>query len=345
MNLEDAIYKLLGVSPAEQPPDSYRLLGIAPFESDPEVIRNAAARQILFVRQPHDASADAFSDKLIRLVTEARSRLLNPASKRLYDDSLRRGEQPGGQLSDGKRFAGPTSGDSRADSRAASSAAVAAPPRSAERARPARREIASLTKATPREMRTGVCEAEEDTKLNHGPREWVVGVDASCDFVVKSPYVSRRHCRLWETEGLFWVEDLGSRNGTHINHCRIEGRQVVDQDDVVTLGSQARLPWPPTSIDPGGQHEVQLITIGRGRANDVVLRDASVSRHHAQLSVFADRVLVEDLGSTNGTYVGGSAVRVNRQAISRSDMIRVGRFQLPACELIDGGRTELLAKE
>ncbi len=42
MKLGEALYRWLGVPPAEQPPDHYRLLGLTRFEADPTVIGAAA---------------------------------------------------------------------------------------------------------------------------------------------------------------------------------------------------------------------------------------------------------------------------------------------------------------
>ncbi len=47
------------------------------------------------------------------------------------------------------------------------------------------------------------------------------------------------------------------------------------------------------------------ISIGRDIANDFVINDAEVSRKHAKLTQEGDRYRIEDLNSTNGTYVDG----------------------------------------
>jgi pSer/pThr/pTyr-binding forkhead associated (FHA) protein len=47
----------------------------------------------------------------------------------------------------------------------------------------------------------------------------------------------------------------------------------------------------------------QIITLGRGADNTVVLSESNVSTHHARLIIDGDEIVVEDLGSTNGTSV------------------------------------------
>ncbi len=48
--------------------------------------------------------------------------------------------------------------------------------------------------------------------------------------------------------------------------------------------------------------------IGRDPAVAVFIDDATVSRHHARLTIGADRVILEDLGSKNGTFVLGKRI-------------------------------------
>ena len=48
--------------------------------------------------------------------------------------------------------------------------------------------------------------------------QWVVGRSRSCDIMIHSSMVSRRHCLITRTpDGIFVIEDLGSTNGTYLN--------------------------------------------------------------------------------------------------------------------------------
>ncbi|HYN88848.1 MAG TPA: FHA domain-containing protein, partial [Ardenticatenaceae bacterium] len=51
-----------------------------------------------------------------------------------------------------------------------------------------------------------------------------------------------------------------------------------------------------------------LTAIGRWPDNDVVLPDRTVSRHHAQIRKVGTQFLLEDLESTNGTFVNGERI-------------------------------------
>ncbi len=66
----------------------------------------------------------------------------------------------------------------------------------------------------------------------------------------------------------------------------------------------------------------QAVTLGRMPGSNVVIDDPKVSRQHAQVYVDQDRVILVDLGSTNGTYVNG--VRVSRTELHNQDEITIG---------------------
>jgi len=51
------------------------------------------------------------------------------------------------------------------------------------------------------------------------------------------------------------------------------------------------------------------LTIGKAEGNDLVLPDPTVSRHHCVVRVTADGIEIEDLGSTNGTTLGGHRIK------------------------------------
>jgi hypothetical protein len=70
------------------------------------------------------------------------------------------------------------------------------------------------------------------------------------------------------------------------------------------------------------------LTIGRGGQNDLVLDgDEFASARHARIEARRDGVWVEDLGSTNGTYVNGAKVD-GSQRLGSGDLLRVGETDL-----------------
>jgi pilus assembly protein CpaF len=67
------------------------------------------------------------------------------------------------------------------------------------------------------------------------------------------------------------------------------------------------------------------VTVGRVRGNDIVLPKGNVSKHHCKLFVRGGEILVEDLRSTNGTYVNGRKI-VEPTPVVLSDKVFVGDF-------------------
>ena len=89
------------------------------------------------------------------------------------------------------------------------------------------------------------------------------------------------------------------------------------------------------SIDGVVVKEYQLIkdrsTIGRRPYNDVVIDNLAVSGEHAVVQMVDGRAVLEDLGSTNGTYVNGKAIK--KQELAHDDTIEVGKYKV---KFVDG---------
>jgi len=68
------------------------------------------------------------------------------------------------------------------------------------------------------------------------------------------------------------------------------------------------------------------VTIGRNIDNDIHIDDSTISSHHARIILGSGNSIIEDLGSTNGTYVNGQ--RIKQQEITAGDKIMIGQHQL-----------------
>jgi len=71
------------------------------------------------------------------------------------------------------------------------------------------------------------------------------------------------------------------------------------------------------------------IRLGRGCHCDFVVRDPTVSRVHAEIRVESERVILQDLDSTNGTFVND--VRMEKEVVNLGDRIRLGSAELEMC--------------
>ena len=66
--------------------------------------------------------------------------------------------------------------------------------------------------------------------------------------------------------------------------------------------------------------------MGRRPYNDIVIDNLAVSGEHAVLQMSGNEVHLEDLNSTNGTYVNGKAVK--KQLLQNSDVVEIGKYKI-----------------
>jgi len=100
-------------------------------------------------------------------------------------------------------------------------------------------------------------------------------------------------------------------------------RVVMAVSDVLAVGGPPRSSVPTLWLEGLGSRP---LLIGRGGECDVIMRDASVSRRHAQIVRVDDGFQVADLGSLNGTWIGGR--RVGQVEVAAGDVITLGGAHL-----------------
>ncbi len=171
------------------------------------------------------------------------------------------------------------------------------------------------------------------------------------------PAVRMRHAVIERGGGAYVLRSLAVQEGTLVNGARIETATLKDGDRITIGGyqlgfhlrqgaqlrAQAGAPRPPSVpapqaasgafassgprlVDGAGAHfpirADQVTRIGRALDNDVVLNDASVSRHHASIESQNGAFHLHDLGSQNGTFVANQRVTVVR--LKDGDALRLG---------------------
>ena len=67
----------------------------------------------------------------------------------------------------------------------------------------------------------------------------------------------------------------------------------------------------------------ESLRIGRHPYNEVSVGDKSMSRYHCWVSKFKTEVVIEDLGSSNGTYVNGTVIS-KPTVLQKGDRVKVG---------------------
>jgi hypothetical protein len=84
------------------------------------------------------------------------------------------------------------------------------------------------------------------------------------------------------------------------------------------------------SLDGVVIKEVQITkdktTLGRRPYNDIVIDNLAVSGEHAVMQMVGADVFIEDLNSTNGTYINGKAVK--KQLLGHNDTVEIGKYKI-----------------
>lgn len=167
----------------------------------------------------------------------------------------------------------------------------------------------------------------------------VVGRDPACDVVVPTGEVSRKHAVIAAGPGGYRVTDL-SANGLSVNGERVASSCRLAAGDVLKVGSEefrfhsdaaparpvlATLEVKSSGVLNGTVFEIRsrLTHIGRGAHNEISLADDSVSDSHAKLQRRDEGWYVVDMGSTNGTYVGGRRI-LGESLLEGAPDLRVG---------------------
>lgn len=163
-----------------------------------------------------------------------------------------------------------------------------------------------------------------------------IGRSTSNNCVLANPSVSGRHAELaLASDGKqATLRDLGSTNGTFVNGRRLQPGEMV----TVTVTDRLRFGSEDTTLSsiiamasktvvlsgPGIGTGTDRRTIGKAADNNIVMNYDDVSRHHAVLYRDAQgNVVIEDVGSTNGTFVNG--IRVVSQVLHAGDKVCITR--------------------
>lgn len=178
--------------------------------------------------------------------------------------------------------------------------------------------------------------------------------------IIRDNEVSRDHLRLVRVENGFEIEDTGSSNGTFIDGQPLDDVRMLDDHAVIELGDSITLEyWPgdpeesaavvstqanyPTNsqtylivtVHSDEQPAVYPLTgvvsvVGRSTTCDIVIVEPEVSREHFRITLTPGGYLVDDMGSTNGTYVNGRRLQDTYQ-LQYGDVLQIGTtvfFQL-----------------
>lgn len=170
--------------------------------------------------------------------------------------------------------------------------------------------------------------------------EVVIGRSRKCALRLDSSDVSSEHLRIGVENGNFWIEDLGSTNGTFVDGERVSGRRYIASAELIAVGAEYTLtvvacqedmaslrePKSAARSEPAvaaasypcliSEAEVvrpqritispgKTITVGRDPSSDVWIGEAHISRVHLEIECDLRGHLTLTDCSSNGTFLNG----------------------------------------
>ena len=81
--------------------------------------------------------------------------------------------------------------------------------------------------------------------------------DSICDICIRKSSISKMHCLIVRTDGLLFIRDLGSTNGTKVNGQRVVRGALLPGDELAFAGEKFRVEMGPGDPDPEIDPEIQ----------------------------------------------------------------------------------------
>lgn len=166
--------------------------------------------------------------------------------------------------------------------------------------------------------------------------------------------LSRRHARIFIEHGAVYIADLDSKNGTSVNGAEVRQKPApLHNGDTISFGSRLsyRVQFVPRAKQRASVARTVTVTLAPERddlglqpidinqypfliskADDLFARHRAqyphqvnyVSRRHAHVFLKNDTPFVEDLGSTNGTFVNGKRLEAAAVPLENADVVAFG---------------------
>lgn len=182
-----------------------------------------------------------------------------------------------------------------------------------------------------------------DLRVSYADRTEVFGTDVTVSvgrsvdatFQIGDPSISRIHFKVaFDPKTSMWeLTDAGSANGCWVNGVQVTSVRVTSpleihlgNDPLAAVVTVAPAAAQVREILPQVTQRASDVIIGKAVDADFILTDVLVSRKHARLMDLGGSLVIEDLGSTNGTYVNGKLIRTS--PVHDGDIITLGNTDL-----------------
>ena len=82
-----------------------------------------------------------------------------------------------------------------------------------------------------------VSESDRNWMVDVEPFPFIIGRDEDCDLKLIDKRISRHHSEIRRSGDMLWIRDLGSTNGTYVNHVKIRQAELLEPEDLISIGN------------------------------------------------------------------------------------------------------------
>lgn len=197
---------------------------------------------------------------------------------------------------------------------------------------------------------------EEDVIIRVDKPIITLGRSMDNEISIDETNISRHHLRIENRNNLFYVKDLNSTNGTYVNGKKITKSTLLQNLDIIQIGTSSlcfmddrldsdsiefpevmdslsgtnmtfcylEVIHPPTLCNKYKMEKTHVV-LGREKECDIVLRDITCAKRHAQVIYTGKEFKIQDLG-WNGTVVNGEATK--EHTLYENDIIELGKVKI-----------------
>ena len=131
------------------------------------------------------------------------------------------------------------------------------------------------------------------------PVPFIVGRDEDCDLKLTAKGISRHHVEIRRSGDHLWIRDLGSKNGTFVNHQKLQQAELLEDGDIISIG-KFKFCLKSIESDTDSMTETDIIDISKDFDSlaslepkiRALLADRNVIPYFQPILKFSDRTVV-----------------------------------------------------
>ena len=166
----------------------------------------------------------------------------------------------------------------------------------------------------------------DDIELSNR-KTFSVGSGEKDDYILKQNGIKVHHI-VFSAKGSSW--QIKSQGNTYVGNSLVSEKNI-NKGDAFVLRAESNIAFLIYDAENSIIKKVDLascdtVSIGRNSNNTIQLLNSRVSGNHVEIYSKRDKFIIEDLHSTNGTYVNG--LKIKKAYLNNNDVISIGIYDI-----------------